>query len=249
MWACIVVLFGLLVVLSAELLQVYNKHILIPMALTGIIIFFAGNGTGKPCLSTFLGDQFGTSPSEQEARSAWFSNFYMCIQIGALAFSIGVPFALQYLPRHLSFLTFLIILAPLFVALSIFVLPSASYNKKKAGGNVFYKFLHILFLGWCSDYTELEGAQHWLDKAKRTYTPQEVEDAKAVLRVLVIFVPLPFFWAVFFQMYSIWVFQAQEMNTKFGNFVLPPATTTSINGILDIILIPCFTYADRKSVV
>jgi hypothetical protein len=40
---------------------------------------------------------------------------------------------------------------------------------------------------------------HWLDKAKTKFTLNEVEDVKAALKVLVVFIPLIFFWAVFFQ--------------------------------------------------
>jgi len=236
--SCVVIL-GALVIISAELFRGYNHALFVPMALTGIIIFFGGNGTGKPCLSTFLGDQFG--PNDSQARSSWFSYFYMSIQIGSLVTSIGVPFALQYFRGRQTYITFIIIFIPLFLALSLFVLNSQNYVKKGARGNVFFKFLKIVFLG-CSGERDVS-QKHWLDKAKRTYTVQEVEDAKAVIRVLGIFLPLPFFWAVFFQMYSIWVFQAQEMNTAIGGFVIPPSTTSSINGILDILLIPLFDKA------
>lgn len=237
--ASIVVIFGSLTIISAELFHTYYVPLFVPLALTGIIVFFVGNGTGKPCLSTFLGDQFGKSEEDDKARTSWFSYYYLAIQFGSLITSLGIPFALQYLMGPFRFSVFLMIVAPLFITLSIFVLASKNYNIKPPGGAVFYKFIKILFMGCCSS-NEYPNSKHWLDKVKRKYTSQEVEDAKAVLRVLVIFVPLPFFWAVFFQMYSIWVFQAQEMDTRIGSFVIPPATTTAINGILDILLIPIF---------
>jgi hypothetical protein len=109
----------------------------------------------------------------------------------------------------------------------MFVLNSKDFVKKGPRGNVFFKFLKIVFLG-CSGEREVT-QKHWLDKAKRTYTVQEVEDAKAVSRGLGIFLPLPFFWAVFFQMYSIWVFQAQEMNTAIGSSLHQQACLPSSN--------------------
>lgn len=81
---------------------------------------------------------------------------------------------------------------------------------------------------------------HWLDKAKAKYDDQDVEDVKKCLRVLTIFVPLPFFWAVFFQMYSVWVYQAKLMDLHIGSFELPAGETTVLNGIIDIFLIPVF---------
>lgn len=141
----------------------------------------------------------------------------------------------------MTFISFVVIFLPLFFSLALFVLNSHNYHKKGPRGNVFYKFLKIVFFG-CSATRE-PNAKHWLDKAKRVYTPQEVEDAKAVLRVLVIFIPLPFFWAVFFQMYSVWIFQARQMNCQIGSFLIPASTTAAINGIMDVILIPLFDSA------
>lgn len=50
---------------------------------------------------------------------------------------------------------------------------------------------------------------HWLDKAKTKFTLNEVEDVKAALKVLVVFIPLIFFWAVFFQVRTM---QNDELN-------------------------------------
>jgi len=85
-----------------------------------------------------------------------------------------------------------------------------------------------------------DNQDHWLDKAKPVYGNNEVEDAKVALRALRIMVPLPFFWMIFFQMYSIWVHQAELMNRSFGSFVLPPEESSTLNGLLDLLLIPVF---------
>lgn len=40
---------------------------------------------------------------------------------------------------------------------------------------------------------------HWLDKAQDKYEVGFIEDVKAAFRVLVLYIPLPIFWALFDQ--------------------------------------------------
>lgn len=44
-----------------------------------------------------------------------------------------------------------------------------------------------------------EKREHWLDHADDKYDRGLIEDIKALLRVLVLFIPLPVFWALFDQ--------------------------------------------------
>ena len=48
--------------------------------------------------------------------------------------------------------------------------------------------------------TEKHG--HWLDHAKNKYSSQLIEDSKQFLRLLVIFIPTPIYWALYFQQVS-----------------------------------------------
>lgn len=44
-----------------------------------------------------------------------------------------------------------------------------------------------------------EKREHWLDNADDKYDRGLIEDIKSLLRVLVLFIPLPVFWALFDQ--------------------------------------------------
>jgi len=228
------VLIGTLCLIGSELFSVYLSLIQVPVAMLGISLFFLGNGFLKPCLSAFLGDQFDPE-NETEIRSRWFSWFYLTIQFGSLGFSIATPLTLQYLK---PWVTFVILLLPLLLGISFFVIPHTSYKKRKQGGNVFTTFILILVLGCCGSRDRHQ--RHWLDKTKSRFSEQEVEDAKVALQVLTIMVPLPFFWMIFFQMYSIWIHQSEKMDLKIGDFTIPALETASLNGLLDILLIPLF---------
>lgn len=41
--------------------------------------------------------------------------------------------------------------------------------------------------------------EHWLDKADDKFDKTFIDDVKAALRVLVLYIPLPIFWALFDQ--------------------------------------------------
>ena len=47
--------------------------------------------------------------------------------------------------------------------------------------------------------SSLDKSAHWLDPAKEKYDTKLVGDTKILLRVLVLFLPLPVFWALFDQ--------------------------------------------------
>jgi hypothetical protein len=50
---------------------------------------------------------------------------------------------------------------------------------------------------------------HWLDYARDRYGDQLVEDVKVLLRILVLYMPLPVFWALFDQQSSRWTLQGE----------------------------------------
>ncbi|KAF0026755.1 hypothetical protein F2P81_021492 [Scophthalmus maximus] len=54
--------------------------------------------------------------------------------------------------------------------------------------------------------------KHWLDWAEEKYSRCLIQEIKMVLRVLVLFIPLPMFWALFDQQGSRWTLQATRMN-------------------------------------
>ena len=88
--------------------------------------------------------------------------------------------------------------------------------------------------------TQGQSAAHWLDLAKDKYDDQLVEDVKMVLRVLVIFIPLPVFWALFDQTGSRWTFQATRMNGSLGSTTIKPDQMQVVNPILVLVMIPAF---------
>merc|ERR1712241_153390 len=81
---------------------------------------------------------------------------------------------------------------------------------------------------------------HWLDHAKGKYSDQLIEDTKILLKVLVLYLPLPVYWALFDQQGSRWTFQATRMNGQVGSYVIKPDQMQLFNPAFILILIPLF---------
>ena len=56
------------------------------------------------------------------------------------------------------------------------------------------------------------GETHWLERCESEFGEEFVRDVKAVWNVFYIYLPLPLFWALFYQQGSRWTFQASKMN-------------------------------------
>lgn len=66
-----------------------------------------------------------------------------------------------------------------------------------------------------------------------------VSDVKSLMKILVLYIPLPFFWALQDQQGSRWTFQATRMNGEVGGyFTIKPDQMQVINPLLIIIFIP-----------
>lgn len=83
---------------------------------------------------------------------------------------------------------------------------------------------------------------HWLDYSEDKFGSQIVADTKTVLNVLVLYLPLPIYWAVYVQQGSRWVFQAKRMDGDFGYFSIKPDQMIVFNSILGIAMIPVCDY-------
>lgn len=88
----------------------------------------------------------------------------------------------------------------------------------------------------------LKKEQHWLDHASDKYGSQLVNDIKATLHVLVLYIPLPIFWTLYDQQGSGWTFQARRMDGDIGFYTILPDQMQVVNPLLILAFIPIFTY-------
>lgn len=81
-----------------------------------------------------------------------------------------------------------------------------------------------------------------MDYAEPQFGDKMVRDIKATLKVLVLYIPLPIFWALYDQQGSGWTFQAVRMDGNIGFYTILPDQMQVVNPFLILGFIPLFSY-------
>lgn len=69
-----------------------------------------------------------------------------------------------------------------------------------------------------------------------------VAETKTVLNILVLYLPIPLFWALHAQQASRWVFQATKLDGDIGFYIIKPDQMIVLNSFLGVVLIPIFEH-------
>ncbi|XP_069951173.1 peptide transporter family 1-like [Cherax quadricarinatus] len=100
---------------------------------------------------------------------------------------------------------------------------------------------------WCCIWHALgrkikskESKEHWLDHAEDKYDKDLISDVKILVKILLLYIPLPFFWALFDQQGSRWTFQATRMDGQIGSWTLKPDQMQVVNPLFILLFIPVF---------
>ncbi|XP_059472318.1 solute carrier family 15 member 1-like isoform X2 [Neocloeon triangulifer] len=217
-----------------------------PEAFTYLGLILIGFGTGgiKPCVSAFGGDQF-VVPEQERQLQQFFSIFYFAVNGGSLVSTFLTPILredVKCFERDDCYsLAFGVPAILMVVSIIIFVAGKPMYKSKKPGGNVMLEVCKCIGHGIKMRFTNKDvKKEHWLEHAEGKYSRKLIDDIKLALNVLVMFIPLLLFWALFDQQGSRWTFQATRMSGDIGAWNIKPDQMQVINPLLIIILIPVF---------
>jgi dipeptide/tripeptide permease len=83
---------------------------------------------------------------------------------------------------------------------------------------------------------------HWLDYAEDKHGAEIVAETKSIVNILVLYIPLPVFWAVSMQQESRWVFQAAKMNGDIGFYHIKPDQMIVLKPFFEILTLPICDY-------
>lgn len=84
---------------------------------------------------------------------------------------------------------------------------------------------------------------HFLDYAEPKYGKQLVYDIKCLMKILVLNIPFPLFWALFDQQSSRWTFQATQMNGYISQqYSIKPDQVQVLNPLIVVFCIPLFNF-------
>lgn len=214
----------------------------VEFSLLGLALIAIGTGGIKPCVSAFGGDQFKL-PEQTRQLQTFFSIFYFAINAGSLISTILTPIIREDVEcfgddtcYSLAFGVPAILMG---VATVIIIIGKPLYVMKPPQGNILPK----VFGSICYALKKKLGgekADHWLDLASPKYDRKLLDDVKCVLRVLVLYLPLPVWWALFDQTGSRWTFQATRMYGQVGSSTIKPDQMQVVNPLLILFLIPIF---------
>eukprot|EP01113_Clastostelium_recurvatum_P023468 TRINITY_DN2801_c0_g1_i4.p1 TRINITY_DN2801_c0_g1~~TRINITY_DN2801_c0_g1_i4.p1 ORF type:complete len:543 (+),score=109.88 TRINITY_DN2801_c0_g1_i4:222-1631(+) len=211
----------------------------------GLGLVALGTGGIKPVVSTFVGDQFG--PSQAHLLPTIFHMFYFCINLGAFASMLMNPIIRTQLSYSVAFglPAFLLLVATL-----IFFLGRNKYSMRPPTGSVVYTSLDMIrlgiagrcrtFLSRFSNSVAYHPTATWLDPALKKYPKQMVDDLRAALSVLTVFIPIPLFWALYDQSASRWIFQARNMDRHIWGYELESDQIPAISPLLVLLFVPLF---------
>uniref|UniRef100_A0AC34F4X3 Peptide transporter family 1 n=1 Tax=Panagrolaimus sp. ES5 TaxID=591445 RepID=A0AC34F4X3_9BILA len=236
-------------------------HPALDLAGLGIIAF--GTGGIKPCVASFGGDQF--EPHQTRMLSLFFSVFYFSINAGSMISTFISPLfrSMSCLGQDSCYpLAFGIPAILMIVATVIFMLGSFTYKKPPPKENIFGEVAKLMTRAICSGGNGPK-RDHWLEKYlnnHRCETDEKcldlkrrkrdnslcqkaefIEDVKSLLRVVVMYLPVPMFWALYDQQGSVWLIQGIQMDCRlWGSTLLLPDQMQTLNAVLILAFIPLF---------
>lgn len=207
----------------------------------GLVLIAFGSGGIKPCVSAFGGDQF--KPDQVRQKESFFTIFYMFINIGSLLTTIVSPYIRSNVfcfDNNCYSLAFGIPAILMVCAIVAFIIGTPWYTKVPPGESILARIMGCVWtaLKGKMKSKKHEKKDHWLDYAETKYDKQLISDIRDVFAVLWLFLPLPFFWALYDQQGSRWTLQAEQMNGDFDGFDWQPDQMSIINAGMIVILAP-----------
>ena len=194
-----------------------------------------GAGGILPCASAFVGEQLPAG--DRGLLERVYGWFYWVINLGAAAANLAVPFLLQRFGPEVAFA---LPAASMAVATLVFWSGRRHYVASPPSGPKPHGFVRVVARAVRRLGMHRAG-EHWLDAARDKHPLDAVEGAKAVMRVLGVFAAVTVFWALFDQMGSSWVIQAEKMDLQVGGWTLAPAQLQALSPVLVMTLVPLFT--------
>ncbi|XP_058456306.1 peptide transporter family 1-like [Malaya genurostris] len=215
------------------------------MTVLGLLFIAVGSGGIKPCVSAFGGDQFKL-PEQAVQLAKFFSLFYFAINAGSLISTTLTPILREDVhcfddPDCFS-LAFGVPAVLMIFSIIVFICGKSMYTIKKPAGNMVVLVFKCIGNALSTKVKErdVNPRSHWLDYAEAKYGKQIVSDIKSLMKILILYIPLPVFWALFDQQGSRWTFQATRMNGEIGAFTIKPDQMQVINPFLILAFIPFF---------
>jgi len=190
----------------------------------GCAFIALGAGGIKPCVSAYVGDQFPSQDQTLITRA--FNWFYIGINVGSL---VGVFVCPILLGRGEIRWAFGLPGIAMGLATFLFWLGRKHYINVPPRGPQEHAFLQV-------------AVSMVLGKAADRHPPESIEAVRRVARIVIVFLPLLMFWALFDQQFSTWEVQAGECDLVVWGIHFEAGQINNLNAIFILVFVPLFTY-------
>lgn len=234
-----------------------------------LVVLYISGGSLKPLCSTFGALQY--KPTESKSIALYFSLYYFMYNFGSITSRFISPILRQDIQCFGNDDCFTLAFGiPGIFMILVAVICTIGNRYSKASHVKGTTLLNVFACIWVNDKFIIDditlviisnpfqhalemkiksrklanrsAKQHWLDYAEEKYGKKLVWETRVIFNVLVLYLPIPIFWALFFQQGSRWVFQAIRMNGDIGFYTIKPDQFNVVNPLLVLILIPLFEY-------
>ncbi|XP_037049527.1 peptide transporter family 1-like [Bradysia coprophila] len=217
------------------------------LSVIGLLIMAIGDGCLKPLNRTYGACQY--HPNEAKSVALFFVLYYFVYNIGSIISRLVSPILredVQCFGNDDCFTAAFGISGICMILVALLTVIAHRYSETtQADGssllNVFACIWHAISKKIRSKMSHsIPAKDHWLDYSEAKYGKILVWETRVILRVLVLYLPITLFWALFYQQGSRWVFQAVRMNGDIGFYTIIPDQFNVINPLLVLLLIPVF---------
>ena len=238
-----IVLFSLPYVVAQLMVGIENTYVVVG----SLALLAMGSGVIKPNISTLMGLTYDQQrPGQDQLRTSAFNYFYMAINIGAFLSQFFMPILRDEYGYQAAFM----FPAGLMVlALVLFALGKKHYGQE----TIVKKYIGPM--------TETPPERVTITNVPIKYVPQtfaqEEEERKLKINTLLsiggLFLTVMFFWAIFDQSASTWIFFADKYmtNNLFG-FKISADQIQAFNALFIVILVPIsvafFKFLSKKNI-
>ncbi len=190
----------------------------------GLLLIALGAGGIKPCVSAHVGDQFTKSSSHLIAKI--FNIFYFSINVGSFFATLATPYTRKWFGPQVAFAIPGVLMA---IATFIFWLGHKYYINVPPTGPRDDTPGRVLWSIFRNGST----------KTAARFSEIKLDEARAVLSVGMLLIPVIMFWALFDQTGSSWVLLTVNLNL---HGMIEPDSLQAANPLLVMGAIPLFVW-------